>query len=303
MITALCRTVILYFLIMIGLRLMGKRQIGELEPSELVLTMMISDLATVPMQDFGIPLLAGVIPILILLSLTLLMSQLSLLNLRFRALMCGTPAILIRNGKLQQAAMRKNRYTLDELLEQRDLLRELIEDVYSVSGDTAALLRNLPEDLPPEREAVIRTACSLVGKVNYFWGGKSLVIGWDIRWGELRQVTAAGNSTTGTYRPYGLDCSGFVDRAFYNATGGSYIIGHGGGATMQHSYCADISWPDAQPGDLVFYPDNSHVGIICGRDEDGSLLVIHCASGANSVVITGTSGFISVARPDYFSDN
>ena len=118
MITALCRTVILYFLIMLGLRLMGKRQIGELEPSELVLTMMISDLATVPMQDFGIPLLAGVIPILILLSLTLLMSQLSLLNLRFRALMCGTPAILIRNGKLQQAAMRKNRYTLDELLEQ-----------------------------------------------------------------------------------------------------------------------------------------------------------------------------------------
>ena len=51
------------------------------------------------------------------------------------------------------------------------------------------------------------------------------------------------------------------------------------------------------------YPDNSHVGIICGRDEDGSLLVIHCASGANNVVITGTSGFISVARPDYFSDN
>lgn len=95
----------------------------------------------------------------------------------------------------------------------------------------------------------------------------------------------------------------FVDWAFYNATGGSYIIGHGGGATMQHSYCTDISWSDAQPGDLVFYPDNSHVGIICGRDEDGSLLVIHCASGANNVVITGTSGFISVARPDYFSDN
>ena len=96
MITALCRTVILYFLIMIGLRLMGKRQIGELEPSELVLTMMISDLATVPMQDFGIPLLAGVIPILTLLSLSLLLSQLSLLSLRFR----------------------ENRYTLDELLEQ-----------------------------------------------------------------------------------------------------------------------------------------------------------------------------------------
>ena len=118
MITALLRTVILYFLIMTGLRLMGKRQIGELEPSELVLTMMISDLTTVPMQDFGIPLLAGVIPILTLLSLSMLLSQLSLLSLRFRELMCGTPSILIRNGKLQQDAMRKNRYTLDELLEQ-----------------------------------------------------------------------------------------------------------------------------------------------------------------------------------------
>ena len=118
MMTGFARTVILYFLIVIGLRLMGKRQIGELEPSELVLTMMISDLATVPMQDFGIPLLAGVIPILTLLALSMLMSQLSLRNLRFRELVCGTPAVLIRDGNIQQAAMRKNRYTLDELLEE-----------------------------------------------------------------------------------------------------------------------------------------------------------------------------------------
>ena len=191
---------------------------------------------------------------------------------------------------------------LDELLEQRDLLRELIEDVYSVSGDTAALIRSLPEDLSPEREAVVRTACSLVGKVNYFWGGKSLVIGWDARWGELRQVTAAGSSTTGTYRPYGLDCSGFVDWVFYNATNGSYIIGRGGGATMQHSYCTDISWEDARPGDLVFYPDNSHVGIVGGRDANGELLIIHCASGANNVVVTGKSGFASIGRPKYYSE-
>lgn len=191
---------------------------------------------------------------------------------------------------------------LDELLEQRDLLLELIEDVYSVSGDTASLIRGLPEDLSPEREAVVRTACSLVGKVNYFWGGKSLVIGWDARWGELRQVTAAGSSTTGTYRPYGLDCSGFVDWVFYNTTNGSYIIGHGGGATMQHSYCTDISWEDARPGDLVFYPDNSHVGIVGGRDANGELLIIHCASGYNNVVITGKEGFTSVGRPQYYSD-
>ncbi len=191
---------------------------------------------------------------------------------------------------------------LDELLEQRDLLRELIEDVYSVSGDTAALIRNLPEDLSPEREAVVRTACSLVGKVNYFWGGKSLVIGWDARWGELRQVTAAGSSTTGTYRPYGLDCSGFVDWVFYNQSDGSYVIGHGGGATMQHSYCTNISWADAQPGDLVFYPDNSHVGIVGGWDANGELLIIHCASGYNNVVITGKEGFTSISRPRYYAE-
>lgn len=189
---------------------------------------------------------------------------------------------------------------LEELLEQRDLLRELIEDVYSVSGDTAALIRNLPEGLPPEREAVVRAACSLVGKVNYFWGGKSLVIGWDARWGELRQVTAAGSSTTGTYRPYGLDCSGFVDWVFYNATGGDYIIGHGGGAMMQHTYCTPILWEDAQPGDLVFYPEDNHVGMVGGWDEDGNILIIHCASGYNNVVITGKEGFTSVGRPDYY---
>ena len=191
---------------------------------------------------------------------------------------------------------------LEELLEQRDLLRELIEDVYSVSGDTAALLRDLPEGLSPEREAVVRTACSLVGKVNYFWGGKSLVLGWDSRWGELRQVTAAGSSTTGTYRPYGLDCSGFVDWVFYNQSGGSYVIGHGGGATMQHSYCTNISWANAQPGDLVFYPDNSHVGIVGGKDANGELLIIHCASGANNVVITGLEGFTSIGQPQYYAE-
>ena len=118
MATAFLRTVILYFLIMAGLRIMGKRQIGELEPSELVLTMMVSDLATVPMQDFGIPLLAGVIPILTLLSLSMLLSQLSLRSLRFRDLACGVPTVLIDQGRVCQAAMRKNRFTIDELMEE-----------------------------------------------------------------------------------------------------------------------------------------------------------------------------------------
>ena len=130
MMTAFLRTIILYLLITLGLRLMEKRQIGELEPSELVLTMMISDLATVPMQDFGIPLLAGVIPIVTLLALSMLVSQLSLHNLRFREIICGKPSILIQKGVLQQETMRRNRYTLDELLE--ELRSQGISDLQDV---------------------------------------------------------------------------------------------------------------------------------------------------------------------------
>ena len=148
---------------------------------------------------------------------------------------------------------------------------------------------------------MVEAACSLVGKVNYHWDGKTLVIGWDSRWGQLRKVTAEGNSTTGTYRPDGLDCSGFVDWVFYNATGGAYYPGHGGGATMQHSYCTPISWENALPGDLVFYPDDEHVGIVGGWDEDGELLIVHCASSHNCVVITGVEGFATAGRPLYYS--
>lgn len=118
MATAFTRTVILYILLMIGLRAMGKRQIGELEPSELVLTMLLSDLAAVPMQDFGIPLLNGIVPILTLLSLSLFFSILNLKSIRFRRLACGEPTLLIDQGQLLQKAMRKNRFTLDELMEQ-----------------------------------------------------------------------------------------------------------------------------------------------------------------------------------------
>lgn len=191
---------------------------------------------------------------------------------------------------------------MDELLKELDALGGLLGDLNIIQADAVELLQNLPEDLAPERKAVIRHALSLVGKVNYFWGGKSLVLGWDTRWGTTMEVTAAGSSTTGTYRPYGLDCSGMVDWVFYNASGGIYVIGHGGGARMQHTYCTDISRDDALPGDLVFYPEDEHVGIVGGWDENGNLLVVHCASGANNVVITGVSGFTSIGRPIYFGN-
>ena len=191
---------------------------------------------------------------------------------------------------------------LDMLLAEEGNIRELVGDLGISQADALALLSNLPDDLSPERRAVVQQALMLVGKVNYFWGGKSLVLGWDSRWGQLTKVSAAGSPTTGTYRPYGLDCSGFADWVFYNASGGGYIIGHGGGAATQHRYCTNISWANAQPGDLAFYPDDSHVGIVGGWDEDGNVLIIHCASGRNNVVITGKSGFTSVARPLYYGE-
>ena len=97
---------------------MGKRQVGELEPSELVLSLIIADLASVPMQDYGIPLLTGVVPILTLLSLTMILSVLTMKSVRFRALLCGRPSIVIQNGSLDQREMARNRLTLDELLEE-----------------------------------------------------------------------------------------------------------------------------------------------------------------------------------------
>ena len=128
------------------------------------------------------------------------------------------------------------------------------------------------------------------------------MLGWDDRWGELTEVTAEGSDTTGTEQPYGLDCSGFVDWAFYNASGGEYVIGQGGGAMEQHANCVDIEWDEAQPGDLLFYPEDEHVGIAAGRDLLGRLLVVHCASGTNGVAISHRTGFETAARPVWYRD-
>ena len=190
---------------------------------------------------------------------------------------------------------------LDILLENLGSLNIPMGSLTISQEDAIALLENLPDDLDPARKAVVETSVQLVGRVSYFWGGKSLTLGWDDRWGVPTEVTATGSGSTGTVRPFGLDCSGFVDWSFFNATNGSYYPGRGGGAATQHSYCTNISWSDAQPGDLVFYPDDSHVGIVGGKDADGNLLIVHCSGGANGVVITGSAGFTTVARPDYFS--
>lgn len=144
MTTAFFRTIILYLILMVGLRLMGKRQIGELEPSELVLTLIISDLAAVPMQDFGIPLVNGVFPIVTLLCLSMLLSFFSLKSIRFRSLVCGRPALIVREGKLLQENMARNRFTVDELFEQLrgqgySSLRDIKYAILETSGQVSVL--------------------------------------------------------------------------------------------------------------------------------------------------------------------
>lgn len=170
------------------------------------------------------------------------------------------------------------------------------------TGEAMEVWERLPDDLSMERRMVVTYALALVDKVDYFWGGKSLVLGWDDRWGELTEVTAEGSDSTGTEQPYGLDCSGFVDWAFYNASGGEYVIGQGGGAMEQHANCVDIEWDEVQAGDLLFYPEDEHVGIAAGRDWLGRLLVVHCASGTDGVAISHRDGFETAARPVWYTD-
>ena len=151
MATAFVRTILLYVILIVGIRAMGKRQIGELEPAELVLMLLISDLAAVPMQDFGIPLLNGVVPIVTLLALSMLLSFFSMRSMRFHRLVCGNPTLLVENGAIRQDALRRNRFTLDELLD--ELRAQGVTDLTAVkyavletNGRLSVLLR--PEEAP-----------------------------------------------------------------------------------------------------------------------------------------------------------
>lgn len=125
MILSYIRTVFLYLILIFSVRLMGKRQIGEMEPTEFVVTMLVANLASIPMQDGGIPLFSGLVPILTVLGMELVLSGLTMHSIFFRRLLCGKPVILIENGKIIQNNLRRTRVTLDELvghLREKDIL-------------------------------------------------------------------------------------------------------------------------------------------------------------------------------------
>lgn len=186
---------------------------------------------------------------------------------------------------------------LDELLADPAALASLAGSLEIANANVRAVLNTLPEDLSVDRKRAVETALQLVGKVNYFWGGKSYVIGWDSRWGRLTKVTADGSPSTGTYRPYGLDCTGFIDWTLRNAglpSDGHWYVG---------TNLTEVTQANAMPGDIALYPDNSHVGMVVGRNSSGKLLICHCSSGHNNVVVTEytTSGFTALGRPGIYS--
>ena len=125
MILSFFRTTVLYIVLIAVIRLMGKRQIGQMEPSEFVVTMLAANLAAIPMEDVGIPLYSGLIPILTVLGVELVLSGISMGSVRFRRILCGKPVILIENGRILRENLLKTRVTLDELtghLREKDVL-------------------------------------------------------------------------------------------------------------------------------------------------------------------------------------
>lgn len=112
------RTVILYFAILISMRIMGKRQLGEMEISEFIVAALIADLAATPLQDIGIPLLNGLVPIIIMFCFEIIIAGLNMRSAKLRKLTYGRPEIIIRDGRIIREAMHKNRFTLDELMQE-----------------------------------------------------------------------------------------------------------------------------------------------------------------------------------------
>lgn len=131
----LIRTIVLHLLLILVVRMMGKREIGQMEASEFVVAMMVADLAAVAMQDISIPLLAGIVPIFTVLGAELILSGLTMGSVKFRRIMCGKPVILIDNGNIIQENLRATRVTLDELA---GLLRE--KDVLDITTVQFAIL-------------------------------------------------------------------------------------------------------------------------------------------------------------------
>lgn len=197
--------------------------------------------------------------------------------------------------------------------EDRELLKKYVETdckilCATVTAAKGFVRQSVGDDVSEERVNVIATAYSLVGKVGYFWGGKSTVFGDDPSWGTAERVTAAGSRSTGTVRAYGLDCSGFVTWAVvngYHDQSMQTVVGDG--TSDQWVKAQVVSEKEAQPGDLVFQrgPEagsDNHVGILCGKTDSGDWIAVHCSSSKNGVTVgeAYSAGFRYIRQPSFY---
>lgn len=198
--------------------------------------------------------------------------------------------------------------------EDRQILKKYVETdckllCATVTAAKGFVRQSVGDDVSEERVNVIAAAYSLVGKVGYFWGGKSTVFGDDPSWGTAERVTSAGSNSTGTVRAYGLDCSGFVTWAVVNGYHDqSMQSAVGDGTSEQWVNAQVVSEQDAQPGDLVFQrgPEagsDNHVGILCGKTDSGDWIAVHCSSSKNGVTVgeAYSASFRYIRQPSFYS--
>ncbi|MHB1652110.1 MAG: DUF421 domain-containing protein [Desulfitobacteriaceae bacterium] len=202
MLIVVFRTLILYTVVVLVLRLLGKRQIGQLQPFELVVVIMISELAAVPSENVGIPLVSGIIPILVLLFAGTTLSYLSLKNEKARAILCGVPTILIDKGRILENALQKTRYNLSDLLEQLRLknipnIADVEYAILETNGEVSVIPKSpkrptIPEDfqISPKYEG-LPLPLIMDGKLH---SGNMLKAKVDLAWleGELKKQNLNG---------------------------------------------------------------------------------------------------------------
>lgn len=184
MLVILIRTIVLYTLVLLVMRAMGKREIGQLQPFELVISIMIADLASIPMSDIGVPIFNGIIPILGLLIMHLMISFANLKSIKFREAVCGKPSILIFRGKIDEEVLIKERYTINELQER---LRG--KDVFNIGDVEYAILETSGEInviLKPEKRNPTLEDMSLQAK--YEGIAYDLVIDGVIQYDNLKKI-------------------------------------------------------------------------------------------------------------------
>jgi len=201
MLIAYIRTIVLYLTLIIVIRLMGKRQVGQMEPSEFVVTMLVANLASIPIQDGAIPLFTGIVPIITILGVELVLSSLCLRSIRLRRFLCGKPVILIEEGRILRKNLLKTRVTLDELTEalrEKDVL-DLPSVQYAIletSGRVSVFL--YPKEAPASaKEAGIQVKPRFL-PITVITDGRLLtanlkLAGRDEAW--LQKVLAAHNAT------------------------------------------------------------------------------------------------------------